>query len=119
MTLRMILVYVTVFVVTALLLAYISYQARFIIAGPTIDIYTTNTATEERTIALEGQAHNIVSITLNGRTIYTDENGYFKETLVLENGYTKATIRAKDRYGRSTAAQRSFVYQPASLADNS
>ncbi len=112
LTLRKTLAYVVTFSIITLLVAYVTYQARFVIAGPTLEIYTTDTVTNERTVTLEGQAHNIVSIELNGRAIYTNERGYFKETLVLENGYTIATVRAKDRYGRITSTERSFVYKP-------
>ena len=112
LTLRKTLAYIVTFSIITLLVAYVTYQARFIIAGPTLEIYTTDTVSTERTVTLEGQAHNIVNIELNGRAIYTNERGYFKETLVLENGYTIATVRAKDRYGRTTTAERSFVYKP-------
>jgi len=117
-TLRMVLGYLSVLAIISLLVFYVVYQARFIIAGPTLNIYTLNNTSVERTVTLEGQANNIVSIDLNGRPIYTDERGYFKETIVLENGYTIATVRAKDRYGRTTSASRSFVYKPP-LTDNS
>lgn len=115
LTLRKTLGYVVVFSIITLLVAYVAYQARFVIAGPTLEIYATETVSAERTVTLEGQAYNIVNIELNGRAIYTNERGYFKETLVLENGYTIATVRAKDRYGRTTTAERSFVYKPIPL----
>ena len=118
LTLRLALGYIIVFTVVALLIFYVAFQARFIVAGPTLDIYTTDLISQDRTVTVEGQANNIVAINLNGRTIYTDERGYFKETIVLENGYTIATVRAKDRYGRTTSASRSFVYKPP-LTDNS
>jgi len=117
-TLRSTLAYFGVILIVGLIMLYVGYQARFIIAGPTVNIHTDDSISTERTITLEGQAYNIVSIDLNGRTIYTDERGYFKETLVLENGYTIATVRAKDRYGRTTTESRSFVYT-SSLPDNS
>jgi hypothetical protein len=116
LTIRALLGYVGVVGLTALLIAYVAFQARFIIAGPRVEIYTPDGVSDERTVKLEGQAKNIVSIELNGRVIYTDERGYFKETVVLENGYTIATVRAKDRYGRTTTLNRSFVYTP--LTDN-
>lgn len=117
LTLRRVLAYTIVFSVVTILLVYIAYQARFIIAGPRLDIYTTGGTSTERVVSVEGQVNNIVSIELNGRSIYTDEHGYFKEAVVLENGYTITTIRAKDRYGRITTATRSFVYKP-DLTDN-
>jgi hypothetical protein len=122
LTLRMVIAYVTTFAVVALLIGYVAFQARYIIAGPTLDIYTIDSVSKERTVVFEGQANNIISIDLNGRTIYTDEGGYFKETIVLENGYTVATIHAQDRFGRTISATRSFVYKPVStdaLTDNS
>jgi len=59
-----------------------------------------------------GEATNITGITLNGRTIYTDKNGYFKEAIILENGYTIATLEGTDLYGRTTRIERSLFYQP-------
>lgn len=122
LTLRMVIAYVATFTVIAALASYVAFQARHMIAGPMLDIYTLDSVSGNRTITLEGQADNIVSIELNGRTIYTDEGGYFKELIVLENGYTVATIRAKDRFGRITTTTRSFVYKPITtdvLTDNS
>jgi hypothetical protein len=99
-----------------LLVLYILWQARFLIAGPRI------TLTEEparvhndRVVTLEGTVANITSLSLNGRQIFTDPTGHFKEALVLENGYTIATIAATDRYGRVTKLERPFMYTPASL----
>lgn len=117
LTLRTILGYLSICAVIGLLVWYVAFQARFIIAGPMVNVHTIDGVSTERTIVVEGEARNIVEINLNGRRIYTDERGYFKETLVLENGYTIATLNAKDRYGRTTSVSRSFVYTP--LTDNS
>jgi Na+-transporting methylmalonyl-CoA/oxaloacetate decarboxylase gamma subunit len=116
--LRTTLGYCTVFLILSLLVYYISYQARFITTGPIIDLATNEVVSENRTVILAGKAQNITHIEINGRPIYTDERGYFKETLVLENGYTIATVRAFDRFGRSTAISRPFVYKPT-VTDNS
>lgn len=96
-------------------LAYVLFQARFLIIGPVVQLTTEfKPVYNERIIAVDGQAENITDITLNGRPIYTNESGVFSEKLVLENGYTIMTIRARDRYGRETTLTRSFVYRPAS-----
>lgn len=117
-TLRTFLQYTAVLAVVAAFIVYVAFQARFIIAGPQITIFTEGGQSQEQLVTIAGQATNIVSITLNGRSIYTDEDGFFKETVVLENGYTISTIRAQDRYGRTITTDRSFVYT-SSLADNS
>ena len=90
---------------------YLSYQARFILEGPVVEFEELPAFTQsERQVVLEGQARNIVALTLNGREIYTDQSGYFKEALILENGYTVATITARDRYGRTRSYEEAFVY---------
>lgn len=108
------------YVISALCLiclcAYIAFQARFLIAGPRIVLENEPPSVQNNpTITLSGTARNISSISLNGRRIFTDESGYFKEALVLENGYTIATITAVDRYGRETSVVRPFVYTPTSI----
>jgi hypothetical protein len=95
---------------TVLFLVYVLFQARFLLAGPQIFVQQLPNTQSERLIMLQGQARNIVHITLNGRQIYTDKDGNFKEALVLENGYTVATLQAQDRYGRSTSHTETFVF---------
>ena len=97
-------------------LSYVMFQARFLIIGPQITL-TNNPSFlhNEQRVFLSGAAYNITHLWLNGRPIYTDAQGNFKEALILENGYTVATLRAEDRYGRETVLTRSFVYAPMSF----
>lgn len=102
--------------VLGLIIAYIIFQARFLITGPEIILHTEPAVQQnERIITLSGTARNITHLWLNDRQIFTDEQGNFTEALVLENGYTITTLRAKDRYGRETRVVRSYVYTPASI----
>lgn len=94
-----------------LFVGYVLFQARFIIEGPQITLTSNNPVVNQgRVVTLAGQARNITRMTLNGRQIYTDKYGNFKEALVLENGYTIMTLQAEDRYGRTTTLSRSFVH---------
>lgn len=98
------------------IVSYVAFQARFLITGPQIVLGDEpETQQNVRVVNLAGKAFNITRLWLNDRQIYTDEDGYFKEALVLENSYTIATLRATDRYGRETSVVRSFVYTPTSL----
>lgn len=98
-----------------ILFSYVVYQARFLILGPQIVLNSDPAAIQHQPVVeLEGQLFNIVSATLNGRTIFTDESGYFKEALILENGYTIATLAVTDRFGRTAAIKRSYVFLPLS-----
>lgn len=99
-----------------LMVTFIIFQARFLIAGPGIVITNGPEGPQnERMVELSGKAYNISRLWLNDRPIYTDKQGSFKEALVLENGYTIATLRAEDRYGRTTTVEQHVVYAPASF----
>ena len=105
-------------IAAALLLAitFILFQARYLIIGPQISITSEPIGPQnEREVEIAGTAHNISHLWLNGRPIYTDIDGTFKEELILENGYTTMTLRAEDRYGRSTEITRTLIYSPASF----
>lgn len=98
------------------LLAYIVFQARFLLIGPQITLTDSLPLRQnERRVYLTGVTHNISHLWLNDRPIFTNAEGIFKEALVLENGYTIATLRAEDRYGRETVVTQPFVYTPASF----
>jgi len=115
-TLGNILYYFGVVVVFLFFMGYTVFQARFLITGPVILLKDVpSTIQTQRLIYLEGTAENIVRLTLNGRQIYTDKDGYFKEALILENGYTIATLQVRDRYGRSRSYIQKFVYTAPEL----
>lgn len=115
-TLRVLMHYTIGSIGLLALLAYITFQARFLIEGPQIILTEEPPRVENvRTITLTGTAKNIAEISLNGRQIFTDERGHFEEAVVLENGYTIVTIAAVDRYGRHTSVVRPFIYIPASI----
>jgi hypothetical protein len=110
-TLRTILYYVFLFILLCLFVAYTLFQARFLLTGPIVTFTNQPEQIQKtRLITIEGIAENIVRMTLNGRQIYTDKNGYFEEDLVLENGYTVTNIQVHDRYGRSRSYIKEFVY---------
>lgn len=99
---------------------YVGYQARFLIAGPTVSLIDPPPAIlHERTVIISGVASNITEISINGRPIVTDQAGYFQEPIVLENGYTIVSIAAKDRYGRETTTRLSYMYVPQTLLPTS
>jgi len=104
---------ITVSLVVGGVVLYILFQARFLIQGPQVLLTTKlDTIQTEREITLEGTAKNITAIYLNGRSIVTNEAGYFRESVVLQNGYSIIRIDAEDRYGRTTFVEQSIVYQP-------
>lgn len=110
-TFRSILIYTLAGLGVVLFIGYVLFQARLILEGPQIFLTGENSAiSTSRMVTLQGHARNIVRMSLNGRQIYTDKYGNFKEALVLENGYTIATLEAEDRYGRETNLTKEFVH---------
>jgi hypothetical protein len=113
LALPQILRFVFAFLLTLALLAYVIYQSRNLLAGPRIELTTLPEIIQhERTVRIEGMAENTTALTMNGRPLFTDAQGNFSHTLVLENGYTIMTLAAQDRYGRVVTLSRSFVYVP-------
>lgn len=113
--LKSVVTYSLAAVVSVLVVGYILFQARFLVIGPQIVLTKELPAVaNERTVTLVGRTANITNLTLNGRTIYTDEQGTFTESLVLENGYTIMVLRAHDRFGRERTLERTVVYRPIS-----
>lgn len=115
---RNILKFTSIIIGLLFMVAYVSFQARYLIVGPQILMTDApDQLQNERQVFLSGTAYNISHLWLNDRPIYTDAKGNFKEALVLENGYTISTLRAEDRYGRETKVKKEFVYVPASFVE--
>jgi hypothetical protein len=87
-----------------IIVGYSLFQAQKLITGPVIDVYTPqNGATYSQTlIEIEGRAKNTAYINLNGRQIFTDKDGYFKEKLLLSPGFNIIKLDAKDKFKKYT-----------------
>ena len=109
-SLRTIILSIGVLALCGTLMLYVAFQARHILEGPVITLASdASFETSLSTVVLSGIARNITSLSLNGRTIYTDDTGAFTETLVLPVGYTIMTLTAKDRYGRVHSLEQTYV----------
>jgi hypothetical protein len=96
--------------IMALVIAYALFQARHLISGPIIKLLDPIPSTvATSTILVHGTAENIVSLSLDGRPIFTTDSGEFHETVTLPIGYTILTIEAVDRYGAHTRLLRNVV----------
>jgi hypothetical protein len=81
---------------------YILFQARFLILGPQVWIESPRdgAVAEAPAITISGEARNAAWISLNGRQIFTDEEGQWEETLIVSKGLSIMTVAVKDRFGR-------------------
>ncbi len=106
---------VSIIVLVALgLVVYAYFQSREYLRGPIITIEAPENGSVSTTslVALVGHARNISFLTLNGRQIFTDEQGRFTESLLLEEGYSILTLEAKDRFGHTIEKRLELVYKP-------
>ena len=85
-----------------LLTVYSLFQARFLILGPGVTIlsHKDGAVVHEPQVTLSGKARNAAWISLNDRQIFTDEEGFWSEKLILSEGLSIMTLRVRDRFGR-------------------
>jgi hypothetical protein len=91
---------------------YSLFQARKLIEGPEISIISPlNGATVmDSLVDITGVAKNINEISVNDRPILIDEQGNFKEKLLLYPGYNIIKLRAKDKFGKEVEKEIQNVY---------
>jgi|GEM_PF-820624 len=102
-------------VLGVLVLWYGFIQAGPLILGPQIVLESPaeGSVYYDPLVAVRGNASHTTSLTLNGKTIHTDENGNFEESVRLPLGYTIMTIHGEDRFGRERTLHRTLVYNQA------
>lgn len=94
-----------VILVLGLSLALFTYtRVEALMAGPEIIVTSPRDGevVNDALITITGTAKRISLITLNGRQIFTDEAGHFKEELLLAYGYNILELKAQDNFGRIT-----------------
>jgi len=113
------IVRITVFAFLFLfVIGYAIFNSRIFIAGPQIEITSPQNGSlveDSPLIQIEGVARNIAYLWLNNKEIYTDENGLFKESLLLHNDYNIIKITTKDRFEREITQKLQIVYSGPSI----
>lgn len=83
---------------------------------PTLNVSapTNNLHTNETPITVSGYTNDAtsspVTVTINGKTVTVDSNGYFNTTVSLELGENTITVIAKDGAGKTTTVTRTVYY---------
>ncbi|MEK7669355.1 MAG: hypothetical protein AAB350_02075 [Patescibacteria group bacterium] len=104
------------FVITVSVLLLISYgifNARNLIIGPTIEIFSPadNLETSENILTIKGKATNISFLSLNERPIFVNTEGLFEEKLLLSPGSNIIEIKAKDRFKKEILKTLKIYYK--------
>lgn len=87
------------------------YKSEDFLRGPKIIIESpANGQTVSNSyLEIRGAAKNVSLLYLNGRQIFTDKNGIFKENLLLARGYNIIEVSAKDKFNREIKLKREIV----------
>lgn len=96
-----------------LLVSYGIFNARSLIMGPIIEIFSpaTETETNEKVITIKGRAENMSFISMNEKPIFVDKEGLFEEKLLLSPGSNIVEFKAKDRFKKEITKTIKIYYK--------
>jgi len=88
-------------------------RSQGFLKGPQIAISSpiNGTISSNSAVKITGRAKNISLLYLNGRKIFTNEDGLFEESLLLAHGYNIIEIKAQDKFNREIREIRRIVYK--------
>lgn len=90
---------------------YAGFQSKKIVSGPQITIQSpTTTSANNSAVDVQGVVKNVSVVTLNDRLIPVDEDGQFKEKILLYPGYNVIKLEAKDKFGACVTKELQLVY---------
>lgn len=93
------------------LVVYTVTKARPLLEGPFVEVAAPQpgSVVGASRVAVIGIARNVSRLSLNGRQIFIDERGIFREIVILAPGYTVLEVIGEDRFGRQTKAHVEVV----------
>lgn len=96
------------------------FNARKMIFGPAIKIYSPqeNTETENNIANVKGAAENIAFISVNEKPISVDMEGNFEEKLLLYPGSNIINIKARDRFKKEVEKTIKIYYKGPNPEDS-
>ena len=91
---------------------FIFNNSKVFIAGPQIEITSPENGLsfEDPVIEIRGNAKNISFISLDDHPIFIDEEGNFREKLLLNPGISIIKVYARDKFKRETETILQYTY---------
>ena len=85
-----------------IILFYSLYEAHDLIFGPVLIVNSPSDGQtiKDPLISIKGQTQRIAKIFMNGRQIFTHNDGSFDEPLLLGYGYNIIEVKVQDQFGR-------------------
>lgn len=105
-------IYITAAIVLIVVL-YSSFCAKDYLLGPSLKVLSpiSGIPANDSYLEIKGQAKRIAKIFIDDRQVFTDDQGNFKEPLLLSYGYNIIRVRAEDRFGRKVDEKIQLVLQ--------
>jgi hypothetical protein len=99
-----------------LLVSYGIFNARNLLIGPTIELFspTKDMETQDNVLTINGKAQNIAFISLNEKPIFINKEGVFEEKLLLSPGSNTIEIKARDRFKKEIIKTITIYYKQSS-----
>ena len=85
-----------------LIIGYSGLKLKDLLIGPQITVTSPadGATIKKELVNVKGKAERISQLFLNGKKIFTDEQGNFNEQYLLASGYNLVEIVASDQFGR-------------------
>ena len=102
---------IIIFVLLLFFTAYFFYEVQDLLFGFSAEIFYPKEGMffENSELMVTGKVRNASYIFLNGRRIFTNEKGFFKENFIMAPGVNLIALKAENKYGRVIGDQRLIV----------
>ena len=89
------------------------FRTKDFLAGPILNIATPKNGElfNSPLADIGGDSKNLSFLNLDGRKIFTDKDGIWKEKLLLQDGVNIIEVRGVDRFGRENKQVLRVIYQ--------
>lgn len=91
-------------------------KMSFLVNGVQIKEAKIEQINDSSLAVVSGVAKNATYISLNGREIFIDKDGSFREAIALIPGYSVITIDAMDKFEKSAEKKFQMVYKESAPA---
>lgn len=94
------------------IISYSYYETCEVFRGPiiTVDSPKSGYSSKDNAVEILGRVKNVSYLYLNGRPIFADTSGKFKEKIILAEGYNSIFIEARDRIGKNKSSLLEIVF---------
>jgi len=95
------------------ILVYLAWELTHVIAPPRLEITypPDKLVTQEKNLTIVGETEAEVKILVNGKEVFVDTEGKFKEEIILNEGVNVIKISAYKKQGRENTVTRQILSQ--------